>query len=170
MNNIKNANKGFTLLELLVVVLIIGILAAIALPQYKMAVGKSKFIELKSLTKAVAESVQRYYLANNVYPNEYEDLDIVLHKTQSSHSSSSFEFTLSNSVGCAIWKSGRYIAACNKKIFGKKISYYLYSETLKSGLCLVHSKDTSDYANRLCQKETRKKTGAEYSTYYSYTY
>ena len=68
--------KGFTLMELLVVVLIIGILSAVALPQYQKAVLKSKTVQLISLVKSMAESQERYYLENGTYAKNLEDLDI----------------------------------------------------------------------------------------------
>ena len=64
MNKTKN---GFTLLELLVVILIIGILSAVALPQYKRAVEKTKMAEAVIIVKAIAQSQQSYYIVHNKY-------------------------------------------------------------------------------------------------------
>ena len=69
-------NKAFTLIELLVVVLIIGILSAIALPQYTKAVGKTKYVRLLTLSDAVMKAEEVYYLANNEYAEDFDMLDL----------------------------------------------------------------------------------------------
>ena len=68
--------KAFTLIELLVVVLIIGILAAVALPQYQVAVMKSRVATLRPLLTAVVNAQKAYYLANGTYATEFDELSV----------------------------------------------------------------------------------------------
>ncbi len=72
--------KGFTLIEMLVVVLIIGILAAIALPQYKKAVRKARVSEAKIILKALSDAQDRYFLSTGNFDYELEHLDIDVSK------------------------------------------------------------------------------------------
>ena len=72
----KRRLGGFTIIELLVVVLIIGILAAVALPAYEKAVEKSRVAEALTLFKSVVQANQVYCLANGKYASSFEDLDI----------------------------------------------------------------------------------------------
>ena len=75
MKNIfrKLKNKqGFTLLELLVVVLIIGILAGIALPQYRLSIEKSKAAEALSLITPLKQAVDMYVLTHG-----YQNIELV---------------------------------------------------------------------------------------------
>ena len=63
-DNITKTTKGFTLIELLVVVLIIGILAAIAVPQYQVAVEKTRFAEATNVVANLQKTIDAYILAN----------------------------------------------------------------------------------------------------------
>ena len=57
-NHIKQ-NKGFTLMEMLVVVLIMVILVAMAVPMYERAVEKSRRAEVSSVLKQLSDAKQR---------------------------------------------------------------------------------------------------------------
>ena len=72
----RKMKKGFTLIELLVVVLIIGILSAVALPQYRIAVAKSRVTEQMVLFSSVMKAQQIYYMANGTYTTDLSNLDI----------------------------------------------------------------------------------------------
>ncbi len=65
----KNNKKAFTLIELLVVVLIIGILSAIALPQYTLAVEKARAAEAMANIATIKEQIDLYLLENGM-PSE----------------------------------------------------------------------------------------------------
>jgi len=67
---------GFTLIEVLVVVLIIGILTSVALPQYTKAVEKSRAAKAVSALRTIATAQQVYHDTFNRYANNISELDI----------------------------------------------------------------------------------------------
>lgn len=59
--------RGVTLMELMIVVVVIGILTAIAYPSYRQYVAKAKRNEAKSALLQIATLQERYYLQNATY-------------------------------------------------------------------------------------------------------
>ena len=160
----KYPRGGFTLIEVLVVVLIIGILAAIALPQYKMAVLKTKLARAKQTVSDMRKAYEMYYLVNGVYPTKFSELDFAS------------KFDDSNIINM-----GDYTCKINdtwKEIIcsvDNRIEYYFNFYTSDSNritvYCSSFSIDTADIYNRVCQQDTGRVTPSYCSSSYcTYSY
>ena len=64
MKKFNLTQKGFTLLELMIVVAVIAILAAIAYPSYQESVRRTKREDMKASLTEITSQIQRYKIAN----------------------------------------------------------------------------------------------------------
>lgn len=65
----KRSYKGFSLIELMIVIAIIGVLAAVAMPQYGNYIRKSRTAEATSNINSIALYQEQYFSENNQYLN-----------------------------------------------------------------------------------------------------
>ena len=113
----RRGQKGFTLIELMIVIAIIGILAAIAIPQFAAYRKRAQDSAAKSALKNLATAQENYYVTYNIYAPEANraglvgwtvepivTVTIVAATTTSwsataTHASSGTQFTYSSSEG-----------------------------------------------------------------------
>ena len=72
----KKLHSGFTLIELMIVVAIIGILAAVAIPQYQNYVARAQVSEALSLASGAKTAVVEYYTTNGEWPSSNADIGL----------------------------------------------------------------------------------------------
>lgn len=74
MNKLRRRLRGVTLIELMIVVVVLGILAAIAYPNYREYVARAKRTEARAALLQIATNQERFYLQNNTYTADLRNL------------------------------------------------------------------------------------------------
>jgi general secretion pathway protein G len=67
-------SKGFTLVELLVVLAILALMLTLAVPRYFSSIERAKEATLKQDLNTLRESIDKFYADTGQYPNKLEDL------------------------------------------------------------------------------------------------
>ncbi|MFI8397145.1 pilus assembly protein [Pseudomonas sp. Choline-02u-1] len=63
----RRSSRGFTLIEIMIVIAIIGIILTISIPSYNEYVKKGRRAEVVSLLSEQAQTLERFYTRNNAY-------------------------------------------------------------------------------------------------------
>ncbi len=104
----KTRQSGFTLIEIMVVVVIIGILASVVVPRIMDNPDKARTAKAKNDIRALESAMDLYRLDNYTYPSTDEGLEALVSEPSSSP---------------ANWKQGGYIKKLNNDPWGND---YLY--------------------------------------------
>ena len=119
----KSAQQGFTLIELMVVIVILGILAGVVVPRIMDNPDKARVAKAKHDITALGSALDVYRLDNFVYPTTDQGLEALVSQP-------------SGNPAAPNWKAGGYIKKLNKDPWGND---YLYLSPGQHGEVDIYS-------------------------------
>lgn len=123
MNFVRNRQSGFTLIEIMVVIVIIGILASVVVPRIMDNPDKARTAKAKHDIQALESALDIYRLDNYIYPTTDQGLEALVAKPGGSPEPKN-------------WKNGGYIKKLRKDPWGND---YLYLSPGQHGETDIYS-------------------------------
>ena len=115
---ILKKQRGFTLVEVMVVVVILGILAAIIVPKIMSRPEQARIVKTKQDILAIQSAMDLYKLDNSIYPTTDQGLDALVNKPTSNPQPRN-------------WKSDGYLQKLPVDPWGENYQYLNENEKLK---------------------------------------
>ena len=149
--------SGFTLVEMLIVVLIIAILSSVALPKYTRSVERARAMEAVALLQQIDAAVYAYYIERQACPTTFRQINVSMPITSASDNANPvqtkhFSYTLKGTTKSTVPDTSCG-AALATRINGNDYGYYLWRNYPTSGKTgtLCHEVTDKTKGKQLCE-------------------